>query len=106
MANDRTRPADGGIRARRDRRLAGAGAAIAAVVVGAGVVLLLLVALLYYWIDWTLARPPYTDDPETAYSEAARRFWEDVEAGRLDAAYDATSAGFRARVSREAFAKL
>jgi hypothetical protein len=61
------------------------------------------VGLIYYWIDWETARLDRRDQSSGGYQDARRAFLEDIEAGRLDAAYRSTTASYQGQVSRAAF---
>jgi hypothetical protein len=75
-------------------------------VIGSVVVLLSVGAagLALYWYDWNSAREnwhvPTSTEP---YLKVHRAFLEDIEAGRTDAAYQATTDSFRKRVGRDEF---
>jgi hypothetical protein len=70
-------------------------------------VLTLAVALplgLYvYWDEWRKQRPPYRDYDHNEYSAVCNEFFDDLKAGRLDHAYDSTSARFKKQMSRREF---
>ena len=77
--------------------------------------LALLAGVVWYYVDWRNARIEATDDGnrtryvggnEREYEEAADAFVADIRAGRLDAAYQSTSAGFKKRMSRQEFFDL
>ncbi len=83
-----------------DRRTAGT--SVLGIAIAIGVVLLIVVGLFamkmarsdQMWMAFVRSSPQFAAD------------WvEDVRAGRLDAAYRATSAAYRARVDREAFGR-
>src|SRR3954447_17398780 len=59
--------------------------------------------LLSYWIAWTDARADRADQQSDGYLKAHAAFVADIEAGRLEAAYQSTTPAFRRRVSREDF---
>jgi hypothetical protein len=73
--------------------------------IGVIVALLLLVAvgLVYYWVDWKDARGDRRDQSSGDYLKTRKTFLEDIEAARLDAAYQSTTPSFQSRVSRGAF---
>src|SRR3954447_141147 len=60
-------------------------------------------SLLSYWIAWTDARADRADQQSDRYLKVHAAFVADIEAGRLDAAYQSTTPSFRRRVSREEF---
>jgi len=90
----------------------------AARLLGLGGVLLpvvLLVGLVCYCIDWRNARVEETGDRgetryagqnDKEYKDVADAFWADIGAGRLEAAYQSTSAGFKRRMSQQGFIEL
>jgi hypothetical protein len=59
--------------------------------------------LLSYWIAWTDARADRADQESDGYLKAHAAFVADIEAGRLDQAYQSTTPAFRRRISREEF---
>ena len=90
--NDGARP---DLRPRRRRRLG--------IAISVALFLLVAVGLVYYWVGWEAARQDRRDESSGGYSKARWVFLEDIEADRLDAAYESTTAAFQKRVSREAF---
>jgi len=62
----------------------------------------LVVGISTYWYDWRKHRPPYKKYDSTAF----RRLMKDLKNGRLDDAYESTSAGFKKRLSRDQLADL
>jgi hypothetical protein len=77
--------------------------------------LVLLAGAVWYCVDWRNARtettdhgnwPRYVRGDEREYKVAADAFLADVRAGRLDAAYESTSSGFKKRMSRQEFFDL
>jgi hypothetical protein len=71
-----------------------------------GVIALLLagaVGLGLYWYDWKSARTNWPAQTHDAYLKVQGAFMGDIEAGRLDSAYQSMTDSFRKRVSREAF---
>jgi hypothetical protein len=72
-----------------------------------GVIVLLVVGavgLVVYWMEWKSARENWAIPTSTVpYSKVLATFLEDIEAGRVDAAYGSTTDSFRKRVGREAF---
>jgi hypothetical protein len=69
--------------------------------------LLLLVGVVYYWVDWQSAREELRSGGDSAdFQRVAHTFFEDIKAERLDAAYQATTTGFKKRMSKEQFEKL
>jgi hypothetical protein len=74
-------------------------------VIGVLISLPLLVAfgLVYYWIDWNAARADRRYQSSGDYLKVYQAFLENIEADRLEAAYQMTTASFRGRVSQEAF---
>jgi hypothetical protein len=89
-----SKPADGSDR-RRGRRWLTA-ALVALLLVAAG-------GLFYYWMKWADARADRPDERADGYLKARDAFLADIEAGRLDQAYQSTTASFRRRVTREEF---
>jgi hypothetical protein len=82
-----------------------------------GIVLpvVLFAGAVWYCVDWRNARkaaadqenrPQFVGNDERKYEETAKAFLADIRAGRLDAAYESTSAGFKKRMSRQAFFDL
>jgi hypothetical protein len=59
--------------------------------------------LVYYWLDWEAARLDRREQSSGIYQDAHHAFLEDIETGRLDAAYRSTTASFQRQVSRAAF---
>jgi hypothetical protein len=85
-----------GARPRWTRRLA-IGGVIALLLAGA-------VGLGLYWYDWKSARENWQVPTRTEpYLKVHASFLEDIEAGRTDAAYQATTDSFRKRVGRDDF---
>jgi hypothetical protein len=72
-------------------------AALGALLVGAAA------GLFSYWMAWTDARADRADQRSDGYLKAHAAFLADIEAGRLDQAYQSTTPAFRRRVSREEF---
>jgi hypothetical protein len=73
-------------------------------IIGSLVALLLLSAgLVYCIVDWTTARRDRRDQTSGDYQKVQLAFLEDIEAERLDAAYQSTTASFQRQVSRTAF---
>jgi hypothetical protein len=73
--------------------------------IGGLLILLLLLAPapVKYLIDWNMARLDRRDTESSDYLKAYQTFLEDLDADRLDAAYQSTTAAFQKRVSREQF---
>jgi hypothetical protein len=63
----------------------------------------LIMALYAYWDDWRRQRPPYKEYAKDEYPAACDEFFDDLDAGRLDHAYDSTSARFKKQISRSEF---
>jgi hypothetical protein len=59
--------------------------------------------LYFYWDDWKRHRPPYQEYAKEEYQAVCMEFFDDLAAGRLDHAYDATSARFKKQMSRSEF---
>jgi hypothetical protein len=75
-------------------------------VIGGTVALLLaaVVGLAIYWDNWRSARENWQVPTRTEpYLKVHAAFLEDIEAGRTDAAYQATTDSFRKRVGRDEF---
>lgn len=71
--------------------------------IGGLVALLILagVGVIYYLVDWQVSRQ---GDPNSGdYQRAYQNFLDHIEADRLDAAYQSTTASFQRQVSRAAF---
>src|SRR5262245_27697084 len=90
-----TKPQDPGPSAepRSSLRLLVAGLAALLMLVGVG--------LVYYWADWQNARSH--DASSGDYQKVYQRFLEDIEADRLDAAYQSTTTSFQRQTSRATF---
>jgi hypothetical protein len=74
--------------------------------IGGAIALLLgaAVGLGLYWYDWRSAREGWrVEVRHEPYMKVKAAFLEDIEAGRLDAAYQVTTDSFRRRVGREEF---
>jgi len=56
-----------------------------------------------YWYDWAKHRPPYKEYAKDEYPAACDEFFDDLDAGRLDHAYESTSARFKEQMSRSEF---
>lgn len=84
-------------RRRGGRRVIVALIALVALVVGGAA------GLIAYTVAWADARTDRADQQSDGYLKAHAAFVADIEAGRLDAAYQSTTPAFRHRVSREEF---
>jgi hypothetical protein len=81
---------------RRGRRLliGGTAALLSVAAVGLGL----------YWYEWKTAREGWRVEARMEpYGKVRAAFLEDIEAGRVDTAYDATTDAFKGRVGREEF---
>ena len=91
----------------RDGPRAGAGPRWARRLVIGGVIALLVVGavgLAIYWDNWRSARENWQVPTRTEpYLKVHAAFLEDIEAGRTDVAYQATTDSFRKRVGRDEF---
>jgi hypothetical protein len=63
----------------------------------------LALAFYLYWDDWQKQRPPHKKYDSNEYLAACNDFFDDLKAGRLDHAYEATSTRFKKRMSRIEF---
>jgi hypothetical protein len=63
----------------------------------------LLLVLYLYWDDWRMQRPPHKKYDSKQYYAALDEFFDDLDAGRLDHAYDSTSARFKKQMSHSDF---
>jgi hypothetical protein len=59
------------------------------------------VGLIYYWVDWQTVRQ--IDQNSVDYRKVYLSFMEDIETGRLDDAYQSTTASFQGQTSRTTF---
>jgi hypothetical protein len=70
-----------------------------------GLVLLSLVAagLLWYWLDWKSRRAFTLDDCQREANRLAEEFWNHLQTGRFEQAYELTGPAYRHRVRLESF---